>query len=84
MARRRDVLRLREKLERVIDSYFQKDLEQLSPKDRATILVQLIKYVLPQLKAVEHSGEVKQKITHILPADIRKKLELNGSDNNSR
>ena len=37
----------------------QNDLDELSPKDRIKILVDLIQYVMPKLKAVGHQEIIK-------------------------
>lgn len=38
----------------------QTDLEQLEPKDRLTVLLQLMKFVTPQLKAIELDTTIQE------------------------
>ena len=48
----------------------QTDLDKLEPKDRLTILLQLIKYVTPQLKAMEVETTIQDNNNRFNPIVI--------------
>jgi len=73
-AKLKDVKSIRSRIGYLVDKYLEQDFEKLEPKERVTLLVALLKYILPQLKAVEHTGELEQKVTAILPEDLRAKI----------
>jgi hypothetical protein len=44
----------------------QDDLNELEPKDRVRAILDLAKFVVPQMKQVEHSGEIDNKFQPII------------------
>ncbi|WP_242082711.1 hypothetical protein [Aestuariivivens sediminis] len=52
-------------LENNIDR-IQKDLDELEPKDRIKLILEISKFVIPQLKAVELSQDPENSITPIV------------------
>ena len=48
----------------------QSDLDKLEPKDRLTILLQLVKYVTPQLKAMEVETTIQDNNSRFNPIVI--------------
>ena len=45
------------------------DFKELEPKDRIKLFLDLSKYVIPQLKQTEFTGEIEQTITKELTAE---------------
>lgn len=44
----------------------QYDLNNLEPKDRVRAILDLAKFVVPQMKQIEHSGEIDNKFQPII------------------
>ena len=57
-------IKFKELLENNLDK-IQSDLDQLEPKDRIKLILDLTKFVIPQLKAVELKEETVRNITPI-------------------
>jgi hypothetical protein len=57
-------LEVREKISLLLENNFdniQHDIEQLSPRDRIRVIIELVKFVIPTLKAVELDASFEQK-----------------------
>ena len=69
---------LRDKISSIINNNIdkvQKDLDKLEPKDRLNILLQLVKYVTPQLKAMEVETTIQDNNNRFNPIVIEYKDE---------
>ena len=69
---------LRDKISSIINNNIDKvqsDLDKLEPKDRLSILLQLVKYVTPQLKAMEVETTIQDNNTRFNPIVIEYKDE---------
>jgi len=69
---------LRDKISSIINNNIDKvqsDLDKLEPKDRLNILLQLVKYVTPQLKAMEVETTIQDNNNRFNPMVIEYKDE---------
>jgi hypothetical protein len=69
---------LRDKISSIINNNIDKvqtDLDKLEPKDRLNILLQLVKYVTPQLKAMEVETTIQDNNNRFNPIVIEYKDE---------
>ena len=63
---------LRDKISSIVNNNIDKvqtDLEQLEPKDRLTVLLQLMKFITPQFKAIELDATIQEN-NHFKPIII--------------
>lgn len=47
-----------------------KDMKKLEPKDRAQLYTKLLPFAVPQLKAVEHSGEIRSSFEDMTDEEL--------------
>lgn len=59
---------MRERVNSFLDENFdlvQKDFKKLQPKDKLMFYTKLLAFGLPQLKAIEHTGEIQNRLDNL-------------------